>query len=220
VKIYVWPVRHSPPPFDEILVFAKYPEPGKCKTRLAAGVGESKAMEIYRALLNHTLGVVRSTSFRKTLLADPADRAADGAAWAPGMDAYRAQASGDLGERLAQAFAASFAGGARKVIVIGCDCPQLSKDSLVSSFMALDQADAVLGPTVDGGYYLLGLKESRPSLFQGIPWSTDQVFDKTLNILKFQSLSYISRDAFSDVDTLEDYERVRHLEPLKHLGTR
>jgi rSAM/selenodomain-associated transferase 1 len=205
---------------QEVLIFARFPEAGRCKTRLAKGVGNDAALRIYRALLDHTLAVARSTPFRTVLLADPPERAADGTEWAPGMDAYRGQASGDLGARLIQAFAESFEGGARKVIVIGCDCPQLSKVSLVSSFTALDEADTVLGPTVDGGYYLLGLKESRPSLFKGIPWSTEQVYEKTLNILKFQTLSYISLDAFSDVDTLEDYERVRHLEPLKHLGTR
>ena len=208
------------PADQEVLIFAKYPEAGRCKTRLAKSVGDDQALRIYRALLDHTLAVVRETAFRKVLLADPPERAADGADWAPGMDDYRGQADGDLGARLTQAFAESFAGGARKVIVIGCDCPQLSKDSLVSSFTALEHADTVLGPTVDGGYYLLGLKESCPSLFKSIPWSTGQVFEKTLNILKFQSLSYISLDTFSDVDTLEDYERVRHLESLKHLGTR
>lgn len=201
-------------------MFAKYPEPGRCKTRLAAGVGEAAALRIYRALLDHTLAVVRATPYRKVLMADPPEHCRDGSEWAPGMDAYRPQASGDLGARLTEAFAESFAGGARKVIVIGCDCPQLSKDTVVSSFSALEHADTVLGPTVDGGYYLLGLKESRPSLFRDIPWSTEKVFEKTLNILKFQTLSYISLDAFSDVDTLEDYERVRHLDSLKHLGTR
>lgn len=106
----------------------------------------------------------------------------------------------------------------RKAIRIGSPCPQISKESIVSSFAALKECDGILGPTRDGGYYLLGLKESRPALFQNIPWRTGQVPEKTLNILKIQSLSYISLVAFSDVDTLEDHERVRHLEPLKHLG--
>jgi rSAM/selenodomain-associated transferase 1 len=203
---------------DELLVFAKYPEAGHCKTRLARGMGVANALLVYRALLEHTLKVVRALPCRKVLMADPPAHAQDGSDWAPGMDAYFPQAPGDLGERLAAAFAESFARGAGKSIVIGCDCPQISKESIVSSFTALDDRDAVLGPTDDGGYYLLGLKEARPALFRNIPWSTGQVLEKTLNILKFQSLSYISLNAFSDVDTLEDYERVRHLEPLKHLG--
>jgi rSAM/selenodomain-associated transferase 1 len=203
---------------DELLVFAKYPQAGHCKTRLARGMGTANALRVYRALLNHTLTVAGALSCRKVLMADPPAHAQDGADWAPGMDAYLPQAQGDLGTRLTAAFAASFARGARKSVVIGCDCPQISKESIVSSFTALNDCDAVLGPTEDGGYYLLGLKEGHPALFQNIPWSTGQVLEQTLNILKIHSLSYISLNAFSDVDTLEDFERVRHLEPLKHLG--
>ena len=204
---------------DILIIFAKFPEKGRCKTRLAKSVGDEAALKIYRSLLDHTLAVARSIPCVKVLMADPPEHAEDGADWAPGMDAYLPQASGDLGARLAAAFAQSFAKGARKVIVIGCDCPQISKDTVISSFTALEAAEAVLGPTVDGGYYLLGLKEVRPSLFQNIPWSTDRVFLETVNILKFQTLSYISLEDFSDVDTLEDFNRVKHLGPLKHLGT-
>jgi rSAM/selenodomain-associated transferase 1 len=202
----------------ELLIFAKYPEKGRCKTRLAKGMGDEAALRIYRALLDHTLAVARSTPYRKVLLIDPPARAHEGSDWAPGMDAYHPQASGDLGARLARAFADSFARDARKAVVIGCDCPQISKDSVISSFDALERCEVVLGPTEDGGYYLLGLKEMHASLFKNVPWSTGDVFEKTLNILKFQTLSYISLNAFSDVDTLEDFNRVRHLEPLKHLG--
>jgi rSAM/selenodomain-associated transferase 1 len=203
---------------DELLVFAKYPQAGNCKTRLARGMGTANALRVYQALLHHTLTVARALPCRKILMADPPSHAQDGADWAPGMDAYLPQAQGDLGTRLSAAFAASFDRGARKSVVIGCDCPQISKESIVSSFTALNDCDAVLGPTEDGGYYLLGLKEERPALFQSIPWSTGQVLEQTLNILKIHSLSYISLNAFSDVDTLADFERVRHLEPLKHLG--
>ena len=121
---------------------------------------------------------------------------------------------------MSQAVEMAFIHGAKKVILLGCDCPQISKDSVIFAFTALNRCDVVLGPTDDGGYYLLGLKEGHPFLFRNIPWSTGEVFEKTLNILKFQTLSYISLDALSDVDTLEDFNRVRHLEPLKHLGIR
>lgn len=153
-------------------------------------------------------------------MADPPEHAADGPQWAPSMDAYLPQAPGDLGERMAAAVAGAIARGAKKIILIGCDCPQISKDSVISTFSELDRTDVVLGPTVDGGYYLLGLKENHASLFQDVPWSTGVVFEKTLNILKFQTLSYISLDTFSDVDTLEDFRQVKHLRPLKNLGIR
>jgi rSAM/selenodomain-associated transferase 1 len=207
-------------PENELLVFARYPERGRCKTRLAKGVGEEKALLIYNALLRHTLAVARAVPNRSILMIDPPEHAADAADWAPGMDAYLPQSSGDLGHRMGSAVDSAFARGAKKIILLGCDCPQISKDSVISTFDALNRYDVVLGPTDDGGYYLLGLKEGNPSLFRDIPWSTEKVFEKTLNILKFQTLSYLLLDAFSDVDTLEDFNRVAHLEPLKHLGIR
>ena len=109
---------------------------------------------------------------------------------------------------------------AKKILQLGCDCPQISKDSAVSSYEGPNSCDVVLGPMDDGGYYLLGLKEGNTSLFRNIPWSTGKVFEKTLNIRKFQTLSYLLQNAFSDVDTLEDFNRVKRLEPLKNLGIR
>ena len=204
----------------EILVFAKYPEAGKCKTRLAKGLGEENALIIYKALLHHTLQVVQSTPFRKILFVDPPERIADAFIWAPGMDLYLPQVDGDLGVRLLDAVTCRIAEGAKGLILLGCDCPQISKEAVNSAFTALENADVVLGPTDDGGYYLLGLKARHASLFQGIPWSTEHVLDETLKILKFQSLSYIAADTFSDVDTPDDFRRAQHLEPLKHLGIR
>lgn len=201
-----------------IIVFARYPQAGRCKTRLAAGLGETKALEVYRALLEHTLSVVRTCPGRKVLRVDPPERVADAMDWAPGMDLYLPQSQGDLGDRLANAVESGISSGAAWILLMGCDCPQISKESVISSIEALASFDTVLGPTEDGGYYLLGLKGRHPFLFQGIPWSTEKVLEKTLNILKFHSLSYFLRDTFMDVDTLDDYHRVRHLEPLKRLG--
>jgi rSAM/selenodomain-associated transferase 1 len=208
-------------PHEEILVFARFPQAGRCKTRLAAELGEAATLAVYRALLEHTLDTVRACPperVRRILCVEPAERSADGSDWAPGMDLYLPQSQGDLGNRLAAAVRARLDAGARKLLLIGCDCPQISKDSLISSLDDLEGFDTVLGPTEDGGYYLLGLKGWHPFLFQGIPWSTAGVLGKTLNILKNHSLSYLLRDPFLDVDTLADYHRARHLEPLNRLG--
>lgn len=204
----------------EILLFAKYPEAGRCKTRLAAAIGDEAALTVYSALLEHTLAVMRSLPDRKVLYVDPPERTEDAHRWAPGMDLYLPQSEGDLGARLSAAMDDRLAAGAHRILFLGSDCPQISIDSIVSSFRALDEKDIVLGPTEDGGYYLLGLKSSHPFLFQDIPWSSERVLEKTLNILNSRSLSYILLDTFSDVDTLQDYDRVRHLEPLKNLGIR
>jgi rSAM/selenodomain-associated transferase 1 len=204
----------------EILIFAKRPEAGRCKTRLAKHIGDADALLIYQALLAFTLKTVAETPYRKVLMVDPPEAVAAAEDWAPGMDLYLPQCAGDLGSRMSAAVSQAFSRGAKKALLLGCDCPQISKESVISTFAGLDRYDVILGPTVDGGYYLLGLKEDHSSLFQDIPWSTGQVFEKTLNILKFQTLSYISLDTFSDVDTLEDFRQVRHLRPLKHLGIR
>lgn len=205
-------------PKGEIIIFAKYPEAGRCKTRLAAGMGQDRALAVYRALLDHTLSVVQSCPGGKVLFVDPPEHVDDGKDWAPGMDLYLPQPQGDLGTRLAHAVNARMDAGASRIFLMGSDCPQISKESVTLAMEALETCDVVLGPTKDGGYYLLGLKGRHPFLFQDIPWSTGKVLEKTLNILKIHSLSYLLRDSFLDVDTLDDYLRVRHLEPLKSLG--
>ena len=202
----------------EVIVFAKHPEPGRCKTRLAADLGEAGALAVYRALLDHTLDVLRACPYTKILCVDPPERAEDARYWAPGMDLYLPQCQGDLGARMEAVVAERLSQGATRVLLLGSDCPQISIESVVSSMEDLERADVVLGPTEDGGYYLLGLKGRHPFLFRDIPWSTEKVLEKTLNILKFQSLSYLLRNTFLDVDTLDDYHRARHLEPLKRLG--
>lgn len=204
----------------EVILFARHPEAGRVKTRLAKDLGDENALRIYQALLAHTLETVRNSGYRNVLMVEPPDRTAEAGIWAPGMDLYLPQSGGDLGARMSDAVKSAFARGAERVLLLGCDCPQISKESLISSFKALEACDVVLGPCLDGGYYLLGLKEEREALFRSIPWSTGAVLEATLNILKKQTLSYILHEKFSDVDTQEDFERVRHLEPLKHLGIR
>jgi rSAM/selenodomain-associated transferase 1 len=181
-------------------------------------MGDANALAVYKALLGHTLKAARPLPARKILYVDPPERVQDAPEWAPGMDLYLGQSQGDLGDRLSRAMQDRFASGAGKLLLIGCDCPQISKDSLNGALRDLDSRDVVLGPTEDGGYYLLGLKRPLPILFRDVPWSTDKVLEITLNILKKHSLSYLLRDTFFDVDTLEDFQRVRRLEPLGNLG--
>jgi glycosyltransferase A (GT-A) superfamily protein (DUF2064 family) len=101
-----------------------------------------------------------------------------------------------------------------------CRNPQISKDSGISTFYPANRYAGVLGPKGVGGYYLLGSKEASASLDRIHLQRTGMGFGKTLNILKNQTLSYLSLDAFSDVDTVEDQSRLRHPESLKHLGIR
>jgi 2-phospho-L-lactate guanylyltransferase (CobY/MobA/RfbA family) len=146
---------------------------------------------------------VAETPYRNVLRRAPPEGVVDSEDYARGMDLYLSRSAGDLDARMNAVLSEAPTSVPKKALTLSCNCPQISKESVISSFAGLDRYDVILGPTVDGGYYLLGLKGGHP-----------------LNILKFQTLSYISLNAFSDVDTLEDFMRVRHLEPLKHLGIR
>ena len=121
------------------------------------------------------------------------------------------QASGGLGERMEQAFRQAFEAGAKKVVIIGSDCPELTGEMLQRAFDQLDEADYVLGPAPDGGYYLLGMKELESSVFHDIEWSTETVRAQTLEKIQAAGKSYALLPVLSDVDTEEDWLAVQPL---------
>jgi len=114
------------------------------------------------------------------------------------------QAGGDLGDRLIAAFKQGFTSGLSKIIIIGSDCPSLEKEKISEAIALLDTHDAVIGPATDGGYYLIGLNQQRPFLFENIPWSTQQVLEKTKAIATHHRLSVALLDTLSDIDMPED----------------
>jgi rSAM/selenodomain-associated transferase 1 len=117
---------------------------------------------------------------------------------------YRPQQGEDLGERLRQAFADAFADGCNRVAVIGTDCPQVDKAVLQHAFEALDQAELVVGPATDGGYYLLGLQRLVPQLFEDIAWGTERVLAQTLKAARSCALRTTQLERLADVDRPED----------------
>jgi rSAM/selenodomain-associated transferase 1 len=201
-----------------LLVFAREPVLGQVKTRLAGTLGQEMAYRAYVLLLQYTLDLLPPAGFSKVLLATPDSSLATARAWAPGLDAYWPQGEGDLGNRLERAFAAAFKSGFRKVLAIGTDCPELNPGDLQAALIGLDSTDTVLGPARDGGYYLIGLKSPAPELFREIPWGSGQVYPKTTAILNSQRKTYLSLRLLSDVDTQEDWEKLRNREPLNQLG--
>jgi len=160
-----------------LAVFAKAPVPGRVKTRLGAEIGSRRAATLYRrmgrAVVRRTVG-----SGYRTLVwfAPPSARAAV-RGWLDGIGVrgFRSQGAGDLGARLRRAFARLFKSGARAVVIIGTDCPDVGRRDVARAFAALESCDLVLGPARDGGYYLVGLRSPQPELFRGIPWSTPNV---------------------------------------------
>ena len=194
-----------------ILLFVKYPEPGKVKTRLAATLGAVEAAGIYRRLVAAVVaGLPREDDL--AVLFDPPEKRAQVADWLQSLLAGRradfvAQAAGDLGERLERAFAEAFERGFAKVAVIGSDCIELTPAVFSETWQALETHDAVLGPSTDGGYYLLALRQPCAALFRGIAWSTDAVRAQTLAQAQAAGLAVRELAALPDIDTEADWRR-------------
>jgi rSAM/selenodomain-associated transferase 1 len=188
---------------DCLAVFLKPPRSGSVKTRLASAIGAESAAALYRALAEEELRRTAPASgeYSRLLFFTPADAESEVRRWFPGEEAV-AQSGGDLGERLASAFALAFARGARRVAVIGTDIPRVSRARVISAFAALDGHDVVLGPACDGGYYLIALSQPRRELFRGIPWSTSSVLGSTLE--RARGLRVSTLEPLRDIDTLAD----------------
>ncbi len=202
-------VDYSEPGRESLLVFVRYPEPGKAKTRLISEMGSVGAAEIYRYLAEQvmdTVVAIERPGMTTTVWGDPGSRIAALRRWlGPGPD-YMAQPEGDLGQRLGQAFAEAFAGGAQRVIAIGSDCIELSGELITVAFDHLLSYDAVLGPAADGGYYLVGLARPLPAVFEGIPWSSDETLAVTRERLVDAGFCFFCLPPLRDIDTWQDVQ--------------
>ncbi|MCP9942462.1 TIGR04282 family arsenosugar biosynthesis glycosyltransferase [Cyanobium sp. ATX 6E8] len=173
------------PAGSQLIVMARWPAPGRCKRRLAGSLGAAAAARIQSRLTSHTLAVARGgrrrLGFELVLAVDGlAGRAARRWGVALGADRVQLQGPGGLGLRMQRQVQRAFRAGARQVVVIGSDLPQLDGDDLVAAFAALESRAAVLGPAHDGGYWLLGLRQPQPALMAGIAWGTPRVLTQTL----------------------------------------
>ena len=155
-----------------LLVFLKYPTPGQVKTRLAEVVGAEAAATIYRACVELTLERLRPLASEAIICAEPASTCGSVRAWLGSAWHVHPQVGQTLGERLAYATSEAFEDGTRRVLCIGTDSPWLTPDDIDVAFAALEQAEVVLGPTEDGGYYLIGLSRQIPELFDGMAWGS------------------------------------------------
>ena len=194
-----------------LLIFAKLPNPGTTKTRLSPHLSPRQAAEAYEAMLQDALALTAEVpGVERWICYSPeGERAAASYFTALVPDLHRhPQQGNDLGDRLAEAFAAAFATGADQVVVIGTDSPDLPPDFIRQAFDQLAAADVVLGPTADGGYYLLGASRLWPVLFREIPWSTADVLSASLRAAKAAGLRTVLLPKWHDVDTVEDLLRV------------
>lgn len=201
---------------DTLIVFLKRPRAGEVKTRLATAVGAATAAAFYRVLADEEIRRTTPVSgeYERLFLFSPSQAAAEIAAWLPG-ETLLPQRGADLGARMAQAFADAFARGARHVAIVGTDVPWLSRESVLEALAALDRSDLVLGPSNDGGYYLLATSRPRPELFEGIDWGSASVLAATLHKAEALDLRVRQLASLPDIDTLEDvhatWDRLRPL---------
>lgn len=192
---------------ERLILFTRYPEPGKAKTRLIPALGAEAAAEIHRQMTEHTLAQVKPLQRSRPLTVEIWFAGGDRAqmqSWLGSDITYQLQPEGDLGDRMAQAFQRAFDGGMKTAIIIGTDCPELTDALLTEAFQALQQTDVVLGPAADGGYYLIGLRRLVPKLFKTIAWSTDRVFQQTVDIANNLNLSLTTLPTLTDVDRPDD----------------
>lgn len=197
----------------KILLFTRFPEPGKAKTRLIPALGAEGAAALQRRMTEATLKNLLSFSAASGAHSEIRFDGGDTAGvrrWLPGAVGYAPQGEGNLGDRLQRAFAAAFHSGATRVIVVGADCPALSPQHLDEAFNALSDHDLVLGPAADGGYYLIGLRRPAPQLFHHIAWGTGTVLAATLRLARAMQLTIHQLEQLADVDRPEDLAHLDH----------
>ena len=187
-----------------LLTFIKNPEKGKVKTRLAKTVGDDKALAIYKALLEHTRKIALAIKADRFLFYSQRINPTDN--WSEKNFLKLVQVDGDLGFKMQEAFRHAFQTH-QKVVIIGSDCASLTPSIVEEAFKQFDQHDFVIGPALDGGYYLLGMNSFYPAVFDGITWSTSTVLEETQQrIRSLQKTSYLL-PALSDIDYEEDWEK-------------
>ena len=202
-----------PPAAQRLLVFARLPELGKVKTRLAATLGDERALEVYKAMLHDLLQSVGSSSpdLEIEIMWAPTEAAsANSLTKAFGSFALAMQTGASLGDRLAMAFSERFFfHRTDKIIAIGVDDPRLSRETIEHAFALLDSCEWVLGPASDGGYYLIGCRAAAfdTEIFQDIEWGTSTVLAATLEKIRTLGSTLAMLPIRSDIDTADDLAR-------------
>jgi len=187
-----------------LIIFAKNPVLGHCKTRLAAGIGAQNALEVYKILLAHTAKISHPLACTKVVFYSQEVIETD--LWEPEFFKKKLQAKGDLGQKMAQAFEWGFEQGYKKIVLIGTDLIDLEAADIQQAFKALETVNTVFGPATDGGYYLIGQAVLQPALFTDIPWSTAAVLEKSLALLP--NHSYELLETKNDIDQIEDLKNI------------
>lgn len=189
-------------------VFAKEPRPGHVKTRLAAAMGAEQAARLYEACLCDFLDRIEPLNMTKVIAYSPESAADYFERLAQAQFRLVAQCQGDLGERMRAFFHQQFQKDASRVVLVGSDSPDLPIHLVGSAFALLEVFDIVLGPSHDGGYYLVGMNRWIPELFDDVPWGSETVLKATLANAEARCLRVALLDPWYDLDRVEDVSRL------------
>jgi rSAM/selenodomain-associated transferase 1 len=192
-----------------LMIFTKNPEMGKCKTRLASTIGDEAALKVYEQLLDYTVDFALKVNGEKYVYYSQNIQFND--RWNESIFNKKLQVEGNLGVKMATAFKENFDSGFEKIVIIGSDCAEINEEDLENAFQALDDSEVVIGPAIDGGYYLLGMRSFIPSLFQDKSWSTPDLINETISTLKKQQISFSLLKEKSDIDYEKDLERENYV---------
>ncbi len=182
-----------------LIVFVKNMVLGKVKTRLAKTIGDNKAFEVYKQLVDITeecsenVKADKHIYFSDTII---------NSKWV--NDQKFVQKGKNLGDRMLNAFGFGFKSGYQKIILIGSDLPDISPEIIEAGFQKLEENEVVFGPAEDGGYYLIGMNKPKECLFKNKPWSKPELLNITLEELGKQGVSFYLLQTLNDIDTFED----------------
>jgi len=192
-----------------LLVFTRAPVPGQTKTRLIPLLGVQGAAEFHETVLSDTLANAKASIFETVeIWCEPdTNHSFLQQCNLDFSSALQIQYGNNLGEKMHHATNKALLTN-NFVVLIGSDCPEISTDILNQSYQALfNGIDAVLGPSCDGGYYLIGLKKPNPDIFRDMSWGKSDIAKKTRTILNRQGLDYVELEELADIDTPDDYQK-------------
>lgn len=199
-----------------IIIFAKAPVPGQVKTRLESHLSQEECSKLHSSFILHVIDIARSVESATILLACHPET--DHPFFQRITNTYGIQLirqiGSDLGERITNSIKYALEAGFEKVIVLGSDSPDLPAQYIREGIKALDVKDMVIGPSVDGGYYLIGGKMMLP-VFEGIPWSSSDVFKATLEKALRTGVTFSVLPEWYDIDTWDDLQSFLNLNGAK-----
>jgi rSAM/selenodomain-associated transferase 1 len=190
-----------------IIVFAKNPELGTCKTRLAKSIGDEKALEVYKELIVHTARTLSQVKASRVVFYSEKIETHD--FWDDALFQKQVQSKGHLGQKMQAAFEWGFAQGYTKICIVGSDLFELEVSDIEEAFRQLQQNDIVFGPANDGGYYLMGMAQLYKNAFLDKAWSTSSVLQQTIEDLSDLTIAFLNTK--TDIDTVEDLAKHREL---------